>query len=112
MTPDPSSTPAAPRSRPTLAWLVLAQIGALLTLLPWFYLAALSALDLQINDATSDRTLALFLLSYPVVPLVCSIGAWYCYYVRRFAVAAAIMPLPLIAMMAVLYWLYGGSLWG
>jgi hypothetical protein len=76
------NTAAAPRPSRTLplAWLVLAQAISVASLLPWVLVAGFSFLFTPgVDEGLLPAELLLLLWAYPLVPIICSVGAWRAY---------------------------------
>lgn len=85
-----AANPHASRTGP-IAWIVLAQAAALVSLVPWAVVAGLSFLSFS-SGAAGGALLPVGLLfalwAYPLLPLACGVAAWRAF--RRGGVRAAV----------------------
>ncbi len=99
------STP--PRSRGALAWLIISQVLALLSLLPWLVIAGLSVMAFDAGYSTEAVLFVGTIWAYPLLPLVCSGVAWILYVKHRTRGALIATSIPmLIVLPLMLYLLY------
>lgn len=86
-------------SKAVLAWLVVTQLGYLLSLLPWMMFSGLAVMAFDAPGSTEMWRPWLFVglvWSYPLLPLVSSIAAWVFYTRGRGRAAAIATTVPLI----------------
>ena len=102
------SLPSTPqRSRGARAWLLVSQVLALLSLLPWLVIAGLSVMAFDAGYSTEAAVFVGTIWAYPLLPLVCSIVAWVCYVKHRMRGAVIVTSIPmLIVLPLMLYLIY------
>lgn len=81
-----------PVSKAALAWLVVSQLGYMLSLLPWLAMAGLSVMAFDTPGSTANWQpwlLVSMIWSYPIIALGCSVAAWV-FFARKRGTAACI----------------------
>lgn len=95
---EPPMTPTSP-SKVVLAWMIVSQLGYLLSLLPWLMFSGLAVMAFDAPGSTEMWQPWLFVAvvwSYPLLPLLCSIVAWVLYTRGRGTGAAIATSVPLV----------------
>lgn len=86
-----------PKRSPWLtAWLVISQLGYLLSLLPWFALTFLAANIYEGGASWEKHLLFIPILIFPILPLAASIAAWVAFARYRTKTAALVMFAPVL----------------
>lgn len=102
------SLPSTPqRSRGALAWLIVSQVLAALSLLPWLLIAGLSVMAFDAGFTTEAALFVGAIWAYPLLPLACSIVAWVFYMKHRMRGAVIATSIPMVIVLPLmLYMLY------
>ena len=93
-----------PRRR-ALAWLVVTQLVALVSLVPWFVVAGFWWMGLGGGSGPQPAGVwaaAAALWAYPLVPLVFGVLAWRAFRRQRYGRAMALTTIPLLFALALL----------
>jgi len=83
-------TPQSPKRTGLLIWMILSQLLAVASLLIWLLMAGLSVMAFDSGVSTEAWTFVLIVWSYPIFPLVISVGAWIAYKKQRNTLAAVL----------------------
>ncbi|MEN9934953.1 MAG: hypothetical protein RLZZ387_1532 [Chloroflexota bacterium] len=59
-----------------LAWLIISQLLAAASLLPWFPMALMSFMSTDSGVTPGAIAFIVVMWSYPLLPIICSIVAW------------------------------------
>jgi hypothetical protein len=84
-----SPTPA-PKRTGLLIWMILSQLLAVLSLIPWLLMAGLSVMAFDSGVTAEAWTVVIIAWSYPLIPLLLVIAAWIAYARRRNVLAAVL----------------------
>jgi hypothetical protein len=79
---NPNSLQTASRRR-VILWLVISQLLALASLVPWFLVATISLMAFDSGVSTQAIVLVSVIYSYPLVVLVFAIIAWLSYRAKN-----------------------------
>jgi hypothetical protein len=89
-------------------WLIITQILAALSLLPWLLIAGLSLLAFDTGYELSAVLLVSVIWLYPLLPLGCAIRAWWLYRHGKLRGALITTSIPLVVVLPLV--LYGASI--
>ena len=73
-----------------LIWMILSQILAVLSLIPWALMAGLSVMAFDSGVSAEAWTIVIIAWSYPIFPLLLVIAAWIAYARRKNTLAAVL----------------------
>lgn len=73
-----------------LIWMILSQIIAVLSLIPWLLMAGLSVMAFDSGVTAEAWAVVIAVWSYPIIPLILVIAAWIAYRRRRNVLAAVL----------------------
>lgn len=97
MAPHPPPEMAAPRRRwALLAWLVVTQLLAALSLILWLTVAGLSVMAFDSGYSTEAALFVGAIWLYPLLPLTLAIASWVAYAKRRNWLAAILSALTVL----------------
>jgi hypothetical protein len=99
------SLPTPPRSRGALIWLIVSQVLAALSLLPWLLIAGLSVMAFDAGFSTGAALFVGAIWAYPLLPLVCSVVAWVCYIKHRTRGAVIATSIPMLIVLPLLVYM-------
>jgi hypothetical protein len=88
-----------------VTWLIITQILAVLSLLPWLVMAGLSLLAFDTGYELSAVLFVGVIWLYPLLPLGCAIRAWWLYRQGRLRGAIITTSIPLVLVLPLV--LYG-----
>jgi hypothetical protein len=88
-----------------VAWLIITQILAALSLLPWLIIAGLSLLAFDSGYGLSALLFVGVIWLYPLLPLGCAIRAWWLYQHGKLRGAIITTSIPLVVVLPLV--LYG-----
>ena len=103
--------PSRQRKR-ALAWLIVTQLVALLSLVPWAILAGFTfvAVDGGVRDSAGVWAMRIVLWAYPLVPLACTVLAWKAYrrgHTGRAVKATSVAFVAAVLLIAYVLWATG-----
>lgn len=83
---------AAPQPKRTglLIWMIVSQILAVVSLVPWLVMAGLSVMAFDQGSTPEAWTFVIAVWSYPILPIILVIAAWVAYARRRNRTAAVL----------------------
>ncbi|MBI4788099.1 MAG: hypothetical protein HY782_13780 [Chloroflexi bacterium] len=96
-----------------IAWLLLTQALALLSLFPWLLIAALSVMAFDAPGSVNQPEPWIFVgivWSYPVFPILCALIAWLLFVLRKPRASLIVTSLPLLPPLALIGLLIVGQL--
>lgn len=99
----------ARRSPALLAWLLVSQLLAALSLGLWLLAGGFAVLALDPGFSWRAALLAAAIWGYPLFPLGCAVGAWVARGRDRGGRAAVLSALPLVPPVGYLAWLFGSG---
>lgn len=73
-----------------LIWMIVSQIIAVLSLVPWLLMAGLSVMAFDQGSTPEAWTIVIAVWSYPILPIILVIAAWSAYRRRKNSVAAVL----------------------
>jgi hypothetical protein len=79
-----------PKRTGLLIWMIVSQILAVLSLMPWLLMAGLSVMAFDEGVSTEAWTIVITVWLYPLIPLLLVIAAWIA-FARRKNILAAIL---------------------
>jgi len=79
-----------PKRTGLLIWLILSQLLAVLSLIPWLIMAGFSVMAFDSGVTAEAWAVVIAVWSYPILPLALVIAAWIAYKRRRNAMAAVL----------------------
>lgn len=86
-----TETPAPqPKRIGLIIWMIVSQIIAVLSLIPWLLMAGLSVMAFDQGSSPEAWAIVLTVWSYPVFPLLLVIAAWIAFARRRNVLAAVL----------------------
>ena len=85
---DPPTPP--PKRIGLLIWMILSQLLAVLSLIPWLLMAGLSVMAFDSGVTAEAWAVVIAVWSYPILPLLLVIAAWIAFARRRNVLAAAL----------------------
>jgi hypothetical protein len=88
-----------------VTWLIITQILAALSLLPWLPIAGLSLLAFDSGYGMSAVLFVSMIWLYPLLPLSCAIRAWWLYRHGKQRAAIITTSIPLVVVLP--FVLYG-----
>lgn len=94
-----------PKRTGLLIWMIVAQLMAVGSLLIWLVMAGLSVMAFDSGESTGAWAFVIAVWSYPIFPIVLSIGGWIAYARRKNKLAVILSSLsfaPPILFMLVL----------
>lgn len=83
-------TAPQPKRIGLLIWMILSQLLAVLSLIPWLLMAGLSVMAFDSGVTAEAWAIVIAVWSYPIIPLLLVIGAWIAYARRRNVLAAVL----------------------
>ncbi len=89
----------------TVIWLIITQVLAILSLLPWLIFAGLSLLGFDSGYQLSAVLIVGTIWLYPLLPLGCAVYAWWLYWHGNQRGAIMSTSVPLVVVMPLL--IYG-----
>jgi len=95
------------RSRGVATWLVLSQLVLLFSLLPWFFLAASAAGELEAGRDVEAWAVAGPVFAYPLLLLLSLVIAWRAWSRRRSVAAVVWSLLPLLVAVPLITYILG-----
>ncbi|MFZ5858260.1 MAG: hypothetical protein ACOYZ6_15650 [Chloroflexota bacterium] len=102
-------TETAPQPKRTglIIWMILSQILAALSLIPWLLMAGLSVMAFDSGVTTEAWTFVLLVWAYPILPLILVIAAWIAFAKRKNVLAAILSGLTFapIALLLLAMWI-------
>lgn len=92
--------------RPVLIWMIIAQLIAIGSLAIWALVAGLSVMAFDSGSTPEAWRFVIAVWSYPIVPLVLSIGAWIAFSLRRNILAVVLITLAFLppVVLVVVVW--------
>ena len=89
---NPMAETSAPQPKRTglLIWMIVSQVFAVLSLIPWLLMAGLSFMAFDSGVSAEAWTFVIVVWSYPIIPIVLAIAAWIAYRRRRNTLAAVL----------------------
>lgn len=79
-----------PKRTGLLIWMIVSQILAVGSLIPWLLMAGFSVMAFDSGVTAEAWTFVIIVWSYPLIPIVLVIAAWIA-YARRKNIAAAVL---------------------
>jgi len=76
-------TASPPKRTGLLIWMILSQLLAVLSLVPWLLVAGLSVMAFDSGESREAWTFVIAVWSYPIIPLILVIIAWIAYAKRK-----------------------------
>jgi len=83
-------TAPQPKRTGLLIWMILSQLLAVLSLVPWLLMAGLSVMAFDSGVTAEAWAIVIAVWSYPILPIGLAIVAWIAYARRRNVLAAVI----------------------
>ncbi len=78
-----STAPTLPRRTGLLIWMIIAQVLMLGSLVLWLIAAGFSVMAFDAGVTTQAWTFVILVWSYPILPILLSIGGWIAYAKRK-----------------------------
>ncbi len=72
-----------PKRTGLLIWMIVAQLMAVGSLVIWLVMAGMSVMAFDSGESTAAWAFVIAVWSYPIFPLIMSIGAWIAYARRK-----------------------------
>lgn len=91
-----------PKRTGLVIWMIVSQILAAISLIPWLLMAGLSVMAFDSGVTTEAWMFVLLVWAYPILPLILVIAAWIA-FARRKNVLAAILSGLTFAPIALLF---------
>lgn len=85
-----SLTPPPQKRTGLIIWMILSQLLAVGSLVPWLLMAGLSVMAFDQGSSPEAWTLVIAVWSYPIIPLILVIAAWIAFSRRRNVLAAVL----------------------
>ncbi len=91
-----------------LIWMIASQLIGLLSLIPWLVMAGLSFMAFDSGETPQAWLFVGTVLSYPLLPIGCSILAWvlWTFKKRRAALVATSLPFVIVLLLVVVAGLF------
>jgi hypothetical protein len=87
-----------------ITWLIITQVLAALSLLPWFIMAGLSVLAFDSGYGLSAVLFVAMVWLYPLLPLGCAVRAWSLYRHGKLRGAMITTSIPLVLAMPLVFY--------
>ena len=102
-----TETASQPKRTGLVIWMIVSQILAALSLVPWLLMAGLSVMAFDSGVTTEAWTFVLLVWAYPILPLILVIAAWIAFAKRKNALAAILSGLTFapIALLLLAMWI-------
>lgn len=101
-----------PKRTGLLIWMIVSQILAVVSLVPWLLMAGLSVMAFDQGSTPEAWTFVIAVWSYPVLPIILVIAAWIAYAKHRNRAAGILSGLsfaPPLLCIAVIW--FSNALW-
>ncbi|NWG07174.1 MAG: hypothetical protein HXY35_10890 [Chloroflexi bacterium] len=85
-----NDTAPHPKRTGLLIWMIVSQILAVVSLVPWLLMAGLSVMAFDQGSTPEAWTFVIAVWSYPIIPIILVIAAWVAYARRRNRAAAVL----------------------
>ena len=92
-----STEPITKPRKGLLIWLIVSQGLALVSLLLWLMMAGLSVMAFDSGESPQAWAFVITVWSYPIFPILMTIGAWIAYARRKNVLAAILSGLTIAA---------------
>lgn len=94
--------PVSRSRKPTLIWLIVSQILALISLFFWLVIAGLSVMAFDSGVTAGAWAFVIAVWSYPIWPLGFAIAAWIAYSRKRDRLAGVLTTLTFLPVLVLL----------
>ena len=102
-----TETTPQPKRIGLVIWMIVSQILAALSLVPWLLMAGLSVMAFDSGVTAEAWTFVLLVWAYPILPLILVIAAWIAFAKRKNVLAAILSGLTFapIALLWLAMWI-------
>lgn len=102
-----TETTPRPKRIGLVIWMIVSQILAVLSLVPWLVMAGLSVMAFDSGVTAEAWTFVLLVWAYPILPLILVIAAWIAFAKRKNVLAAILSGLTFapIALLLLAMWI-------